>query len=119
MTEGSEGASIQAQSSDIAASETIQALLVDQLRDLLHAEKQLLKALPKMAQSARFTQLKGLFEVHLEETQQQVERIEACFRELGVVARAKPCKGMMGIIEEGEEVMQEGKKMEDAAADRR
>jgi Mn-containing catalase len=78
MTGDSEGASIQAQSSDIAASETIQELLVDQLRDLLHAERQLLKALPKMAQSSRFTQLK---------------------------------------IEEGEEVMEEGKKKEDAPAD--
>jgi len=46
-----------------------------------------------------------------------VERIEECFKELGVTARAKPCKGMMGIVEEGEEVMQEGKKKEDAAAD--
>jgi Mn-containing catalase len=115
MSEDSEGASIQAQSSDIAVSGTIQDLLVDQLR--LHAEKQLLKALPKMAQSARFTPLRNLFKVHLEETEGQVERIEECFKELGVGARAKPCKGMMGIIEEGEEVMEEGKKKEDASAD--
>jgi Mn-containing catalase len=74
----------------------------DQLRDLLHAEKQLLKALPKTAQSARFTQLKGLFKLHPEQTEHQVERIEECFKELDVAARAKPCKGMMGIIEEGE-----------------
>jgi Mn-containing catalase len=46
-----------------------------------------------------------------------VERIEECFKELGVTARAKPCRGMMGIIEEGEEVIQEGKKKDDAAAD--
>jgi Mn-containing catalase len=117
MTEDSKGASIQVQSSDIAASETIQELLVDQLRDLLHGEKQLLKALPKMAQSARFTPLKNLFEVHREETEGQVERIEECFKELGVAARAKPCKGMMGIIEEGEEVMEEGNKKEAAAAE--
>jgi Mn-containing catalase len=117
MTVDSEGPSIQAQSSDIPVSGTIQDLLVDQLRDLLHAEKQLLKALPKMAQSARVKQLKSLFEGHLEETERQVERIEACFKELGVPARAKPCKGMMGIIEEGEEVMHEGKKKDDAAAD--
>jgi Mn-containing catalase len=117
MTDQPDGATIQAQSSDIAASGTMQELLVDQLRDLLHAEKQLLKALPKMAASARFTQLKNLFELHLGETERQVERIEECFKELGVAARAKPCKGMMGIIEEGEEVMQEGKKKEDAAAD--
>src|SRR3984957_5813971 len=117
VTAQSDGATIQAQSSDIAASDTMQELLVDQLRDLLHAEKQLLKALPKMVESARFAQLKNLFELHLEETEHQVQRIEECFKELGVAARAKPCKGMMGIIEEGEEVMQEGKKKDDAAAD--
>jgi Mn-containing catalase len=117
MTDQSDGATIQAQSSDIAASDTVQELLVDQLRDLLHAEKQLLKALPKMVESARFAQLKNLFELHLEETEHQVQRIEECFKKLGVAARAKPCKGMMGIIEEGEEVMQEGKKKDDAAAD--
>ena len=64
MTDQSDGATIQAQSSDIAASDTVQELLVDQLRDLLHAEKQLLKALPKMVESARFAQLKNLFELH-------------------------------------------------------
>ena len=117
MTDQSDGATIQAQSSGIAASDTMQELLVDQLRDLLHAEKQLLKALPKMVESARFGQLKNLFALHLEETEHQVQRIEECFKELGVAARAKPCKGMVGIIEEGEEVMQEGKKKDDAAAD--
>jgi Mn-containing catalase len=118
MTEQSEGTTtIRAKSSDIAALDTMQELLVDQLRDLLHAEKQLLKALPTMIESARFAQLKNLFALHLEETEHQVQRIEECFKELGVAARAKPCKGMMGIIEEGEEVMQEGKKKDDAAAD--
>jgi Mn-containing catalase len=116
MTDRSDG-TIQSQSSDIAASDTMQELLVDQLRDLLHAEKQLLKALPKMVESARFAQLKNLFELHLEETEHQVQRLEECFKELDVAARAKPCKGMMGIIEEGEEVMQEAKKTDDAAAD--
>jgi Mn-containing catalase len=103
--------------SDPASSEAIQGLLIDQLRDLLHAEKQLLKALPKMAQSARFGQLQNLFDIHLKETEQQVERLEDCFEVFGIAARAKPCKGMMGIIEEGEEVMQESKKKDDAAAD--
>jgi Mn-containing catalase len=54
---------------------------------------------------ALFARLKNLFALHLEETEHQVQRIEECFKELGVAARAKPCKGMMGIIEEGEEVM--------------
>ena len=95
----------------------IQELLVDQLRDILHAEKQLLKALPKMAKAARSAQLQRLFEVHLEETEAQVERLNDCFGILGTAARAKPCKGMMGLVEEGEEVIAESKKKDDAAAD--
>jgi len=108
---------IQAASSDIENPEPIQELLIDQLRDILHAEKQLLKALPKMAKAARTAQLQRLIEMHLQETEVQVERLNECFGILGITARAKPCKGMMGIIEEGQEVMDEGKKMEDAAAD--
>ena len=92
-------------------------LLVDELRDILHAEKQLIKALPKMAKAARFDQLRELFELHLAETEAQVERLNECFEMLGKSARAKPCKGMMGLVEEGEEVMAEGKDKEDAAAD--
>ena len=90
---------------------------MDQLRDILHAEKQLVKALPKMAKAARSAQLQRLFEVHLEETEAQVERLNECLRLLGAPARAKPCKGMMGLIEEGEEVMDESKKKDDASAD--
>jgi Mn-containing catalase len=92
-------------------------LLLHQLRDILHAEKQLTKALPKMAQAARFDQLRELFEQHLSETENQIERINECFELLGESARAKPCKGMMGLVEEGQEVMKEGEKKEDAAAD--
>ena len=90
---------------------------MDQLRDILHAEKQLVKALPKMAKAARSGQLQRLFEVHLEETEAQAERLNECLRLLGAPARAKPCKGMMGIIEEGQEVMDEIKKKDDASAD--
>ena len=92
-------------------------LLIDQLRDILHAEKQLTKALPKMAEAARFDQLRELFEQHLGETEAQVERINECFELLGKSARAKPCKGMAGLVEEGEEVIAEGEEKEDAAAD--
>jgi Mn-containing catalase len=92
-------------------------LLLHELRDILHAEKQLTKALPKMAQSARFDQLRELLEQHLAETENQIERINECFELLGENARAKPCKGMMGLIEEGQEVMNEGDEKEDAAAD--
>jgi Mn-containing catalase len=107
--------SIYAESS--SPDESIQELLVEQLRDILHAEKQLQKAPPKMAKAARSTQLQRLFEIHLEETDAQAERLTECLSLLGSAARAKPCKGMAGLIEEGEEVMQEGKKKDDAPAD--
>jgi len=108
---------IHAESSDLVETDSIQELLVDQLRDILHAEKQLVKALPKMAKAARSAQLKRLFEIHLEETEAQVERLNECFGILGTAARAKPCKGMMGLVEEGEEVIAESKKKDDVAAD--
>lgn len=92
-------------------------LLLDELRDILHAEKQLTKALPKMAEAARFDQLRELFEQHLGETETQIERIDQCFELLGKSARAKPCKGMMGLVEEGQEIIAEGGEKEDAAAD--
>jgi Mn-containing catalase len=92
-------------------------LLINELRDILHAEKQLTKALPKMAEAARFDQLRELFEQHLGETETQIERINECFELLGKSARAKPCKGMMGLVEEGQEIMAESEDKEDAAAD--
>jgi Mn-containing catalase len=112
-----ESVPIYAESSDLAETDSIQELLVDQLRDILHAEKQLLKALPKMAKTARSAQLQRLFEQHLQETQEQISRLDECFGLLGTNARAKPCKGMMGLIEEGEEVIAETKNKDDAAAD--
>ena len=89
-------AGVHAESSDPLVSEPIQELLVDQLRDILHAEKQLLKALPKMAKAARSAQLQGLLETHLHETEAQVERLDEGLKILGAPARAKPCKGMAG-----------------------
>ena len=117
MGEGSAEIPPQVESSDAALSGPIHELLIDQLGDILHAEKQLLKALPKMARAARSGQLQHLFELHLQETEQQVERLEECFNTLGVKTRTKPCKGMMGLVEEAEEVIEEGKKKNDAAAD--
>jgi Mn-containing catalase len=92
-------------------------LLLDELRDILHAEKQLTKALPKMANAARFDQLRELFELHLSETEAQIERLNECFDLLGKTARAKPCRGMQGLVEEGQEVMEAGENKDDAAAD--
>jgi Mn-containing catalase len=108
---------IKTESSPPTAPTGMDDLLVDELRDILHAERQLLKALPKMAKAARFDRLRELFDLHLQETEQQVERINECFSLLGVTARAKPCKGMMGLVEEGQEVMEEGQAKEDASAD--
>jgi len=109
--------SIHAESSDPTESEAIEELLVHELRDILHAEKQLLKALPKMAKAARSTQLQTLLQIHLAETETQVERLNEALQLLGAPARAKPCKGMAGLVAEGEEVMTEGKKKDDAPAD--
>jgi Mn-containing catalase len=97
--------------------EMVEQLLVENLRDLLHAEGQLVKALPKMAKAAHAESLRLAFENHLEETKQQVERLKEVFTLLGVPAKAKTCKGMEGLIEEGNEVMAEGEEMDAPAAD--
>lgn len=108
---------IRTESAPPVAQDGISELLVDELRDILHAEKQLTKALPKMAQAARYDQLREMFERHLAETELQIERIEECFSLLGTAARAKPCKGMMGLVEEGEEVMTKSRKKSDEPSD--
>jgi ferritin-like metal-binding protein YciE len=89
------------------AVKTVQDLLVDELRDIYHAEKQLVKALPKMAKSSKSAKLRQAFESHLEETKGQVERLETVFDKLEVPARAKRCEAMVGLIEEAQEMMGE------------
>lgn len=96
---------LQTEASDADDPDTVRELLIDQVRDLLHAEKQLLKALPKMAKAAKTEQLGLLFTQHLQETEEQVARLSECCKVLGAPARAKPCKGMMGLLEEGDEIM--------------
>ena len=108
---------IESEASEASHPEAIRKLLVDQMRDLLHAEKQLMKALPKMIKAAHSEQLAALIETHLAETEEQVNRLTEGLKLLDASARAKPCKGMMGLLEEGEEVMRDGKKMEAAGAD--
>src|SRR6185295_1215068 len=83
--------------------ELIEELLIEELRDLLSAEGQLVKALPKLAKAATAARLKLAFENHLEETREQVERLKKCFTLLGAQPKAKPCKGMAGLLEEGDE----------------
>jgi len=114
---GTETSSIHAESSGPENAEAIEELLIDQLRDILHAEKQLLKAIPKMSKAARSAQLQTLFETHLAETEEQVERLNEALKLLDAPARAKPCKGMAGLVEEGDEVMKESEEKEDAPAD--
>jgi Mn-containing catalase len=97
--------------------EMIEQLLIEQLRDLLHAEGQLVKALPKMVKGARAQSLKSAFEHHLEETKEQVERLKEVFALVGTQAKGKPCKGMEGLLAEGEEVLEESQQFDDAAAD--
>jgi ferritin-like metal-binding protein YciE len=86
---------------------TVQDLFVNELRDIYHAEKQLLRALPKMAKSSTHPELKQAFESHLEETRGQVERLEQVFDQLDLSKRAKPCQAMEGLIEEAKEHMGE------------
>jgi Mn-containing catalase len=87
----------------------LQQVLTDQLQDLLHAENQLVKALPKMAKAAKDSQLKSAFNDHLEQTKGHVERLKKAFELLDESAKTKPCKGMAGLVEEGAETISEGK----------
>jgi Mn-containing catalase len=97
--------------------EMIEELLVEQLRDLLNAETQLVKALPKMAKASRSEALQFAFEQHLEDTKGQVERLKEVFGLLGVPAKSTPCRGMSGLLDEGDEVMDEAGEQNDVAAD--
>lgn len=92
-------------------------LLVDELKDLLNAEAQLVKALPKMARAAHSPELKQGFQKHLEETKGHVERLKQVFELLDTKPKAKPCKAMLGLVQEGEETISEGKDKDPVAAD--
>jgi ferritin-like metal-binding protein YciE len=87
--------------------ETLEDLYEDLLKDLYSAEKQLVKALPKMAKNADSRDLKKAFEEHLGQTEQHVERIEQIFSDLEGSPRGKKCVGMEGLIEEGNELLKE------------
>jgi ferritin-like metal-binding protein YciE len=82
-------------------------LFVSELKDLYNAEKQLLKAIPKMAKAASSKALQNGFNKHLRQTEGHVSRLEKVFEELGVSPRGKKCKAMEGLIEEGQEVIDE------------
>jgi ferritin-like metal-binding protein YciE len=95
----------------------LQEFLVDELKDLLSAESQLVKALPKLAKAAHNPKLKAAFEKHAQETQGHVDRLKQIFETLGESARAKPCKAMQGLLEEGMEMLEEGKSKEESISD--
>jgi ferritin-like metal-binding protein YciE len=88
---------------------TLDDLFLDTLKDIYFAEKQILKALPKMAKAAQDPQLKAGFEEHLQQTEGHVDRLEQIFEMIGAPARGKTCEAILGIIEEGKEIMDEFK----------
>jgi ferritin-like metal-binding protein YciE len=85
----------------------VQDLLLNELRDIYDAEKQLVRALPKMAKAASSEQRRVAFEEHLEETKNQVERLVQVFDNLDTKARGKRCEAMRGLVEEASEIMEE------------
>jgi ferritin-like metal-binding protein YciE len=91
----------------MAEAGTLHDAFIDELRDTYDAEKQLTKALAKLAKNASSEALRDAFESHLEETQGQIERLEKVFEGLGEKARGKHCDGIAGIIEEGKAIMEE------------
>ena len=95
----------------------LRELLIEELKDLLHAESQLIAALPKMAAAAHNPKLREAFEKHLQQTENQVERLKNVFELLGEKAEPKACKAMMGLIEEGEETIEENSSKEEIGAD--
>jgi ferritin-like metal-binding protein YciE len=89
------------------AVKSVQDLLLNELQDIYDAEKQLVKALPKMAKAASSEQLRQAFEKHLEETKNQVQRLEQVFEELDTRTRGKACEAMRGLVQEASETMGE------------
>jgi ferritin-like metal-binding protein YciE len=92
----------------MANAATLHEAFVEELRDTYDAEKQLTKALPKLAKAASSAGLRRAFETHLEETRGQIKRLEEVFAGLDEQVRGKHCDGIAGIIEEGKSIMEEG-----------
>jgi ferritin-like metal-binding protein YciE len=92
-----------------ASTKGLQELFLDGLKDLYYAEKKILKALPKMAKGAEVEEVSAAFQKHRDETETQVERLEQVFELLEKPARGKTCPAIDGIIEEGEEILEQYK----------
>ena len=95
----------------------VRQLLVNEMEDLLSAENQLVGAIPKMAAAANDPQLKQSFQNHLEQTRQHVQRLQQGLQMLDEPVQGKPCLGMKGLIEEGEEQISEGRQLQPIGAD--
>ena len=93
----------------MAKEKTLQDLFHDTLKDIYFAEKKILTALPKMAKAASSDRLRAAFQKHMGETEGQVSRLEQVFRSIGETPKGKTCDAIMGILEEGQEVMKEYK----------
>ncbi|CAN7633036.1 ferritin-like domain-containing protein [Rhizobium sp. LjRoot258] len=93
----------------MATEKTLNDLFLDTLKDIYFAEKQILKALPKMARAAQSEEGKAGFLQHRDETQGQIERLEQVFELIGKPARGKTCEAIQGILAEGEDIMEEYK----------
>jgi ferritin-like metal-binding protein YciE len=91
----------------MANAESLQDLFIEELKDLLDAEKQLTKALPKMAKKAESEALRSAFEEHLGVTENQIERLNSVFQKLGQPVRGRKCEGMAGLIKESQTVIKD------------
>lgn len=91
----------------MSADTTLHTLMLDEMRDLYHAERQLVKALPKLVKAATSPELREALESHLGETEEQVSRLEQAFELLDETAKPKTCHGMLGILEEGSALIKE------------
>lgn len=89
------------------AGNSLNEMFVQELRDIYDGEQQIVKALPKIASKAADEKLRQALEQHLEETREQVERLKQIFQHLGETATRKPCKGIQGVLAEGEQVLEE------------
>ena len=87
--------------------DSMEKLFVQELKDLYSAENQITKALPKMAKAAASSELKTAFEHHLKETEGQIQRLDKVFEILGTSPRGKTCDGMKGVLEEGNQMLNE------------
>lgn len=92
-----------------AKEKTLEDLFLVGLKDILFAEKAILKALPKMAKAAESEELRGIFQTHRTETEGQIQRLEQVFEQMGKRAAGKTCEAIQGIISEGQEVMEDFK----------